>query len=284
MLERRWRHPHVAAAGEDLPEHRVTRPADESQVVLLREHDLHLHAPHRGHVECLKDGVIGQEVGSHDPHRPLRGGEGPDEHEFDPPDVGVVRAETHTPGQHRAGGIEHRLPGWPAERFLGGEGPVFDEHLQQLGDHGPGESEVGVADGMAWLVRQPAAVADVEAAGEPDPAVYHQDLAVVSQVGIRKVERHARRQKARHFHSAGRQHAGDRREGVGGADAVDEHADLDAPGGRPAKRRGEDPAGRVVVEDIGGDRHASGGPVDRLEHQGVGLVSAVEGLDRVAVH
>jgi hypothetical protein len=43
-----------------------------------------------------------------------------------------------------------------------------DEHLEQLRDDRPAELEVHVADRMSGLMGEPAAVADVEAAGEAD--------------------------------------------------------------------------------------------------------------------
>ena len=130
---------------------------------------------------------------------------------------------------------------------------------------------------------EPAAVANVEPAGEAEPTVDDHDLAVVSQVGIGKIKWHARGQKPLYADATAGEHARDRREGVGRADAVDEHADLHAPSDRPAQRLREDLPGRVVVEDIGSERDAADGGIDGLEHLRVGLVATVERDDRVAV-
>ena len=284
MLERRWRHPDVAAAREHLPKHRVARPAHEREVVFLGEHDVDPHASQSGHVERLKDGVVGEEVGRHDPHRRLRRSEGPHQHEFDAADVGVVGPKADAAGEHRARPRERRNPGGAREGFLGGEGPILDEHLEQLRDHRPLQPEVRVADRVPGFVGQPAAVADVEAAGESDLAVHHHDLAVVTEVGIREVEGHARGQEAGRLHPPGDKRPRDRREGVAGADAVDQHADLDAPGNRSPEGLGEDPAGGIVVEDVGSQRNAPRGLVDRREHEGIGLIAPVERLNAVAVH
>ena len=69
---------------------------------------------------------------------------------------------------------------------------------------------------------------------------------------------------------------------VPGADAIDEHADLDAAFGRAAERGSEESARGVIVEDIGSHADAAGGGVDRGEHLRVGVVATDERLDRIA--
>ena len=258
---------------------------------MIWQDDVDLDAAHRRHVERLADRVIGQEIRRHDPHGLLRGRECPDEHELDPADVRIVRSVADAAGERRAGerGVGHPGAGGPAvgrhghERLAGRERPVLHEHLEQLRHHGAAEFEVHVAHRVPRLVREPAAIADVEPAGEADRAVHDENLAVVAQVGVGKVDRHARGQEPLGSHALRGQDAEDRGKRVARADAVDEHAHLDAPLHRPAERLGEDPSRGVVVEDVRRQPDAAPGPVDRREHPRIGRVAAIEQLDRVAV-
>ncbi len=291
MVERRRRHPDVAAPAEHLPEQRGRGPADKRQVVFVWQHDVNGDAPHRRHVERLADGVVGQEIGRHDPHRFLSCGQRPHEHELDPSDVGVVRPIADTAGQHPAGEGCARRPGGVGlggrsiaqQHLVGSEGPVLRKHLEQLRDDRPAELEVHIADGMPGLVGKPATVADVEAAGKADRTVDDEDLAMVAEVGVGKVDRHARGQEPIDSHPLPRQHADDGGPRVPRADAIDEHADLDAAVGSAGECRGEELSRGVVVEDIGGHADAAGGGIDRGEHPRIGLIAADQRFDLVAV-
>ena len=140
-----------------------------------------------------------------------------------------------------------------------------------------------VAHRMPWLVRQPAAVPDVEAAGEADRSVDHHDLPMVAEVGVGEVDRHAGGQKPLHPHPLRRQHAHDRGHGVTRPDAVDQHPHLHAPSGHRGQGIGELPPGGIVVEDVGREADAAAGGMDGLQHDRVGLVAAGERFDQVAI-
>ena len=258
---------------------------------MIGEHDVDLDAAHRGHVEGLADGVVGEEVGCHDPHRLLRGGQRPHQHELDSADVGIVRSEADAAGERRArhalirgpGPVDARGGRITDERLARRKRPVFHEDFEQLRDHGPAQLEVHVTHGVGRRVGEPTAVADVEAAGKPDRAVDHEDLAMVAQVGVGEVERRRRGQKSLRAHAPGGEHTGDRRIRVARADAVDKHPHCHPTAHCPSQGLGEDCAGGIVVEDVRREADAPGGGVDRGEHPRIGLVAPGERADRVAV-
>ena len=139
-----------------------------------------------------------------------------------------------------------------------------------------------VADGMPRLVGKPAAVADVEPAGEADRAVDDENLAMVAEVGIGEINWHSGGEKPLDSHPLLCQHADDRGPCVPRADTVDEHADGDAAVRSAGERSGEEFSRRIVVEDIGGHADAAGRRVNRGEHAGISLVAADERLDGIA--
>ena len=283
MVERGRREPDIAAPSEHLPEHRRRGPADQGEVVLLRQHDVDLHAPHRRHVKGLADGIVGQKVGRHHPDRPLGRGQGGRQHEFDPADVGIVGSEADAAGKRRPYGSLVESPGRTGQCFFRRECPVFGKDLQEVGDDRALEAEVEIADGVPGLMGQPAAVADIQAAGESDLSVHHQELTVVAEVGVREKDRHGRRQKPLGANPPGREQAGDRRKGVGAADPVDQNPHLHPAGHGPPEGVGKLPPGGIVVEDIGGHPDAAFGLLDGGQHRRVGLVASLERFDRVAV-
>ena len=222
----------------------------------------------------------------------MRGGKRAHEHEFDPPDVGIVWAVADATGQRVSGEVEVGRPGNALfsvgtvahEYLLRCKCPVLGKHLQQLCYDRPAELEMHVADGMPGTVREPAAVPDVETAGEARRAVDDENLAVVAEVGVGEIDRHRRGKESLDPHPFCRQQPHDRGPGVSGADAVDEHADSNATADGAGQRGNEQLSGRVVVEDVGGHADAAGCAVDRGEHSRIGLVAPNQRLDRVAVH
>ena len=66
------------------------------------QHNVDPHASHRCHVERLADGIVREKVRCHDPHRFLRRGKRPHQHEFDPTHIAVVGSIADATGQRRA--------------------------------------------------------------------------------------------------------------------------------------------------------------------------------------
>ena len=139
-----------------------------------------------------------------------------------------------------------------------------------------------VADRMSGLIGQPAAVADVEPAGEADRAVDDENLAVIAEVCVGEIDRHRGGKEPRDSHPLLCQHADDGGPRVPRADAVDEHADGDASLRGAGERGGEAFSRWVIVEDVGRHPDATGRGVDRGEHPRIGLVATDKWLDGIA--
>ena len=82
-----------------------------------------------------------------------------------------------------------------------------------------------VADGMPGLVRELAAVTDVEPAGIAKFAVDDETLAIVAEVGVGEADRHTRGEESLHASAMSVENADDGGPRIPRADAVDEHAD-----------------------------------------------------------
>ena len=123
---------------------------------------------------------------------------------------------------------------------------------------------------------------DVDAAGEADAPVGHQDLPVRAQIHGHEMPKGKGGEKARVPHTLATQSAQDRGPGIPRARRVNEHADLDAPASGVPERPGEGQPNFVSVEDVGAEGDGLAGLLNRFQHRGKGLVSIKERLDPVA--
>ena len=94
----------------------------------------------------------------------------------------IIRSVRNATCQDRAVRLDRREPQLALQEFAGTESPVVSERFLELGYHEPGDTKVQVLDRMAGVPLETVLVMDIDAAGEADPAVHHQDLPVVSQI------------------------------------------------------------------------------------------------------
>jgi hypothetical protein len=161
-------------------------------------------------------------------------------------------------------------------------GPVLAEDRLHLRRDGAG----GAHHDVAPLVRvagvaQPL-VGDAEAAGEADPAVHHQDLAVRPAADLVEAPQ-----------PDGVEHVGldprllqavEQRAGPEAPGAVHQHPHLDPPPRGVDQRRGDDAARLVVLEDVGLEVDRLPGVADRLGERREDGVAVVEDLGAVPPH
>ena len=141
---------------------------------------------------------------------------------------------------------------------------------------------MSVADAVRRIGRLDILRPDVEAAGEGDPAVYHQQLAVVAQVEERRLPREVGMQEARDRDARLAQAVVGARPEVTAADAVDQHPHLHAALLRRDQRLMELLARLVGPEDVAAQADAFLRPADLLEHPRIGLVAAAQHLHGVS--
>ena len=108
-----------------------------------------------------------------------------------------------------------------------------------------------IAERLVRRLGLPVAAVDVQAAGEAERAVDHQDLAVVAQVERMQARGHERRVEHRDVDAALAQRLHRRAGGKARIDVVDQHAHLDAALRCAGERGDELGADAVAVEDVG---------------------------------
>ena len=133
----------------------------------------------------------------------------------------------------------------------------------------------------ARFVQQHIALADVHAAGEPNPAVSHEDFPVVVEVYGREPPGGKRREKSRDRQARPPQLADDRGQGITRARIVNQHAHLDATRQGTDQRSGELVPAAIVVKDVGCQRNGLGRFFDGSEHRGKGFIAVDERLHAV---
>ena len=193
-----------------------------------------------------------------------------------------VRSGGDIPADHRPDRCDLREPRCADQLLAGGEGPVVGEHLHHLRHHRPLDAEMGVLDRGRRPIPQHVPLADVQAAGEADPAVDHQDLAMGAQVEERHPPRHQREQETRRRDPAPAQLADNRLQGIEGADPVDDDPNLDAATHRALQGIEEPEADGVLVEDEAAERDAAPGPFDGRDHLGIGDIAIDQRGHRIA--
>jgi hypothetical protein len=151
-----------------------------------------------------------------------------------------------------------------------------------VGDDGALEAEVEVLDRAAGVVVEAVAGADVDAAGEAEAAVGHEQLAVGAQVEGHEVQEIEGGEEAGVGDVFVAQGVEDGGKGIARAGGVHEHADLDAAPDGLAEGVGEVQAGFVAVEDVGFQGDAAAGLGDGVEHGGVGGVPVHQWVQAVA--
>jgi hypothetical protein len=160
--------------------------------------------------------------------------------------------------------------------------PVLGKRIHQLAHHRPFDFEMQVTGRLAALERQTRCFPDVKAAGEADASVDDEDLPVISQIEISHVPRDHAAAELGDTHASLREHRGGARLAVGRSHAIDQHAHLNAPAGRPGEGFDETFPHSIHVEDVGDETNRSARLFDRLQHGGVGLVSVPERTDPVS--
>ena len=128
------------------------------------------------------------------------------------------------------------------------------------------------------------AVADVDAACEPDLPVGHKDLPVIAQVDERRGRDQPGREKPGDGHAAFLQAPAGPAEVKDIAEAVDDDPQVNAAFGRTEQRVDKGLTGPVSFKNISGEKEGPPRPVNCLKHCRIGLFSAVQRLDAVAVH
>ncbi len=141
---------------------------------------------------------------------------------------------------------------------------------------------MGVAPGAVARVEPEMLVADVEPAGEGDPAIDHDELAVVAVVDLEPSQRTARPARREDLDPGGAQVA---HEGPGQAEPAErvmEQGDRDA-GPRPLHERVLQPLpDAVVADDVELDENIVLGGRDGLEDGAVGVLPVDQEVDTVA--
>ncbi len=194
----------------------------------------------------------------------------------------AVRPGRDAAGQCRAHRLQLGKPRLAFEQLFGTEGPVFGEHLQHLAHDRALDAEMMIEDRMRRVEPRVVAVANVQPAGEAEPAVDHENLAVAAQVRIRKATGQHGGQEPRHRHARFLQGADDGGKRIARTDGIDDDAHLHPALDRRGQRGGELSSGAIVVEDIGAERDGVLGLVDGREHLRIGFGAADQRRDLVA--
>ncbi len=160
--------------------------------------------------------------------------------------------------------------------------PVVGERLGELLDHRPLEPEVRIAHRMRRIGRQQVLDADIDAAGEGDAAVDHQELAMVAQVEERRLPRHVGMQEPVDRHARLAQLLVGARPEVAAADAIDQHPHRHATAMGTDQRLDEGHPRLIVAEDVARQPDAFLRRIDRREHRRIGVVAAAQQADPVA--
>ena len=194
-----------------------------------------------------------------------------------------VRAVRHAARRHRAAAFRRRKPAFAAESFTGAEGPVDRECTLHVGDDRSVDPEMQASHRMGGAASKPMTRTNIDAAGEADAPVHHEDLTVVAQVRVLEEARYAGRQKRGDRHPGRAQHSDHRRPRVTRAYVVDEHPDLDATTSRAHQRVLECTASMIVVEDVGREGNRRPSRINAREHGRERRIAILQRLNAVAV-
>ena len=179
-----------AAALEHLPELRGLRPLHERQVPALREDDVHLRRRASPRRRCaVMSPASGRKYGVTIRTRSPRGGERAEEQPAHRLEV-LVRTVGDAAGQHRS----RRARSGGKNASPSSDSPVVKSQSSanarlEVRDDRPLDARVQVHERQAAARRPEEVVAHVHPAGEADPAVHDEHLAVVAQVDEREPAR-----------------------------------------------------------------------------------------------
>ena len=241
---------------------------------------MHVDAAHGRRLEGADQLAWRQKIGRHDPDRVAGAGDRRRKQHRHAVEI-LVRTVGEGPADDFVmAGLDRRSV---AHDFAGGELPGAVELQRELSDNRAHEPEVNVRGRpcLAGLV-DAVPVADVHAAGEPDPVVDHQDLVVIAQVDRQRGWQQARRQEAGRAHAGLAQAVTGARPRIPFADTVDEHAHVHAARNGGRQGSAEVLPGLVLIEDVGGQADMVAGGLDGLEHGRVGLLAVEKRFHTVA--